>query len=546
MLTVALVNGNIITVEEDQPTAEAVGITGNCISFVGTHKDIQEKIGRETEVIDLKGRTLMPGMIDSHYHPILGGLIQVGIDSAIINTFKENCPSIGRLLEMIRQAAKSKKPGEWISMMGYEPSYLAGGRHPTIEELDRAAPHNPVHCMHGGGHICMYNSLALQHLGIYEGEDAKKFPKDEVEVVDGRLTGMVRGHTHFFLWSKVHYSRRAQTEAAMSSQRHCLENGITSIHDCGELGKTSYHIMQKLCRNGEFRVRSYMMIHSIFGKPFSKAENDHWMALGLMSGLGDERFKIGSSKFMIDGGSGGPSCLTRKPYSHDPNLPREKGWERAEVAAYLKEINDAECQATAHAIGDGAVEYMVEGYEKAFATDPRPDLRHRIEHCTLADRDLIMRMSRMNICPSVNVGQITFQGANYMRFYGPERNKYLCALRTMLDSGIKCSLQSDYPSGPAGLALLDGAVNRYDRVNGVQCDETQKISLMEAIRCATLYGAYASYEEDKKGSIKVGKLADIIVLSEDITAMDPMDLDRVKVDMTFIDGILEYERRREQ
>ncbi len=543
MLTYAFINGNIITVEEELPIAQAVGVTGNCISFVGTNEEIHEKMDGETQVVDLGGRTLMPGLIDSHYHPILSGLIGVGPKASIIDTFAEHCPTLEDLLDLVREAAKGKKSGEWISMMGYEPSYLPENRHPTIEELDQAAPHNPLHCMHGGGHICMYNSLALQQLGVYEAEDAKKYPKNEVEVVDGKLTGMVRGHTHFLLWSKVHYSNKAQIEAAKKSFQHCLENGITSIHDCGELGRPSYHIMQKLCRDRDFRVRSYMMLHSIFGKPFSKEENGHWLALGLMSGLGDEKFRIGSSKFMIDGGSGGPSCFTREPYSHDPNLPREKGWERDEVAVYIKEINDAECQATAHAIGDGAVEYMVEGYEKAFDTNPRPDLRHRIEHCTLADRDLIGRMGKMNICPSVNVGQITFQGANYMRFYGEERNKYVCALRSMLDAGIKCSLQSDYPSGPAGLALIDGAVNRYDRVNKVQCDETQKISLMEALECATLYGAYGSYEEDMKGSLKVGKLADLIVLSENITEIDPMDLHKVKVDMTFIDGVLEYERR---
>lgn len=542
MLDLILYNGNVLTVDEESTVAEAVGVKEGRIFCVGIDEEVRSQGGKNTEMIDLKGRTLMPGFIDTHYHPILAGLLEVGPRAPMIDTFPENCKSLEQLFSLIREALAYKQPGEWVSLMGYEPSYFPENRHPTIEELDGIAPENPVHCMHGGGHICMYNSKALEYLGVFSPEDASKYPEDEVEVKDGKLTGMVRGHTHFFLWSKVNYKEQDQVQAAMKSHEHCLENGITSIHDCGELGKTSYHIMQKLCRERKFRVRSYMMLHSIFGKSFSKEENSHWFALGLMSGLGDEHFRIGGSKFMIDGGSGGPSCYTREPYSHDPDLPGEKGWEREEVAEYIKEINDAECQATAHAIGDGAVEFMVEGYEKAFATNPRPDLRHRIEHCTLADLDLLQRMARMNICPSVNVGQITFQGANYMRFYGEERNKYLCALRTMLDLGIKCSLQSDYPSGPVGMALLDGAVNRYDRVKNQQCDETQKISLMEAVRCATLYGAYGSFEEDCKGSIEAGKLADMIVLSRNITGTDPMELNDVKVDMTFIDGVLEYER----
>ncbi len=543
MFDTVFINGKVITVDEHDRVVEALGIVGKHIAYVGPQEALMKQVDDKTTIIDLKGRTLMPGLIDSHYHPILAGLVQEGPAAPMINTNISVVKTLEDMLDLIRQAVDLKQPGDWISMMGYEPSFFPEKRHPTIEELDAIAPNNPVHCMHGGGHICMYNHKALEYLGVYGPEDAAKYPPNEVEVVDGKLTGMVRGHTHFWLWGQVVYKEEDQAAAAMLSHQVALENGITSIHDCGECDKPSYHIMQKLCRQKAFKVRSYMMLHSIFGKPYSKEDNDHWLSLGLMSGLGDEHFKIGSCKFMIDGGSGGPSCYTREPYSHDPSLPREKGWDREEVAAYIKMINEAECQATAHAIGDGAVEYMVNGYEEAFKTNPRPDLRHRIEHCTLADEDLIRRMAPMNICPSVNVGQLTYQGANYARFYGPERNKYICAIRTMLDNGIKCSFQSDWPSGPVGLALIDGAVNRYDRRNQFQCDTTQAVTLMEAIRCATLYGAYGAYEEDIKGSLEVGKLADVIVLSEDILAMDSMNLDKVHVDMTFIDGVMEYERK---
>ena len=119
------------------------------------------------------------------------------------------------MLQMIRDTAKTVKPGKWISMMGYEPTLFPEKRHPTIEELDEAAPDNPVHCMHGGGHICMYNHKALEYLGVYGPEDAAKYPEDEVEVIDGKLTGMVRGHTHFWLWGQVDYSEEQQRKAAL-------------------------------------------------------------------------------------------------------------------------------------------------------------------------------------------------------------------------------------------------------------------------------------------------------------------------------------------
>ncbi|MCI2063226.1 MAG: amidohydrolase [Eubacteriaceae bacterium] len=539
----AFINGSVITVDDNNSITEAILTENNRIVYTGTNAEVEKLAGKDAEFTDLNGRTLMPGLIDSHYHPILNGLLGPELDAAMIDTFYSNCKSLKEMLDMLRQAVALKKPGEWVSMMGYEPSFFPEKRHPTIEELDEIAPDNPVHCMHGGGHICMYNSKALEYLGVYGPDDASKYPQDEVEVIDGKLTGMVRGHTHFWLWGQVDYPEQAQAKAAMKSYKNLIENGITSIHDAGELDKPSYHIMQKLCRNRTFKVRSYMMLHSIFGKPFSKEDNECWMKLGLMSGLGDEYFKIGTCKFMIDGGSGGPSCYTREPYTHDPSLPREKGWERDEVAEYIKLINDAECQASAHAIGDGAVEFMIHGYEEAFKTNPRPDLRHRVEHCTLSDQELIDKMAKMNICPSVNVGMVAFQGSNYERFFGPERSKYICAIRSMLDAGVKCSFQSDAPSGPVGLALIDGAVNRYDRTKGVQCDRTQAVSVLEAIRCATINGAYGAYEENIKGSLECGKLADMIVLSDNILKIDPMDIGNLKVDMTIIDGNVEYVRK---
>lgn len=535
----AFYNGVVVTVNDNDDIKEAVGIKDNKIVFVGSNDELKNIVDNDTKMIDLKGRALLPGLIDTHYHPILFGFFGDEPDASIINL--ADCRSIADIQDKIKAAIAIKKPGEWVSMMGYDEENLAEKRHPTIDDLDAVSPENPVQCMQRSGHISVYNTLALKELGVYGPEDANKFPKDEIEVKDGKLTGMAKDHTHFALWAKVDYSAEQQKAAALKAQNHLLENGITSIHDCGECDAPSFHIMQKLCRDRVFKVRSYMMLHSIYGKPFAKKDNELFLSLGFMTGLGDEYFRIGSCKFMIDGGSSAPSCATREPYSHDPELPGILGWEREEVADYLKMINDAECQATAHAIGDLAVEYMVEGYEKAFETNPRPDLRHRIEHCTIVDRDLIDRMANMNICPSVNPGMIQVGGKDYEKFYG-ERMKYTIALRSMIDAGIKPSLSSDTPSGPAGLSVLDGAINRYDRVRNYQTDTTQAISVLEAIRCATYNGAYASFEENIKGSIEPGKLADLIVLSEDILSYPKERINEVKVDLTMIDGIVEYER----
>ena len=545
-LDIAFKNGSVITVNAQDEIAQAVGVKGNKIVFVGSNEDIDQLIDEKTQVIDLKGRTLMPGLNDSHYHPILNGMIGTELDSAMVDTGFARAKDIPALLAILKAVTDTKAPGKWVSSMGFEATLLKEQRYPTLEELDAIAPNNPLQALTCNGHNAIYNSKALEYLKVYTAEDAKKYPEGEVVVADGKLTGEVRGHTHFWLWGQVEYTEPQQRKAAMKSQKQCLELGITSVGDMGECDAPSYHIMQKMCRDGDFKIRSYMALHSIFGKPFSLEDNEHWMKLGFVTGLGDEHFRVGPCKFMIDGGSGGPTCYTREPYSHDPSAPSERGWEREETWDYIKKVDDAECQCTAHAMGDGAIEFMVEGYEKAFEACEDKEAfkarRHRIEHCMLVDQDLIDRMAKMNICPSVNAGLQIRNGKNLARFYGPKREKFLGALKSMMEAGVVCSLHSDAPSGPVGFEMIDGAVNRYDLRQGYQCDMSQAVTVLQAIRCCTYNAAYQSYEEKIKGSVEVGKLADLIVCDRDILAMDTHELHNVKVDLTMIDGKVEYQR----
>ena len=545
-LDIAFKNGSVITVNAKDEIAQAVGVKGNKIVFVGTNEEIDQLIDEKTQVIDLKGRTLMPGINDSHYHPILNGMIGTDLDSAMVDTGFAQAKDIPSVLAILKAVTDTKAPGKWVSSMGFEATLLKEQRYPTLEELDAVAPNNPLQAITCNGHNAIYNSKALEYLKVYTAEDAKKYPEGEVVVADGKLTGEVRGHTHFWLWGQVEYTEPQQRKAAMKSQKQCLELGITSVGDMGECDAPSYHIMQKMCRDGDFKIRSYMALHSIFGKHYSLEDNEHWMKLGFVTGLGDEHFRVGPCKFMIDGGSGGPTCYTREPYSHDPNAPSERGWEREETWDYIKKVDDAECQCTAHAMGDGAIEFMVEGYEKAFAACEDKEAfkarRHRIEHCMLVDQDLIDRMAKMNICPSVNAGLQIRNGKNLARFYGPKREKFLGALKSMMEAGVVCSLHSDAPSGPVGFEMIDGAVNRYDLRQGYQCDMSQAVTVLQAIRCCTYNAAYQSYEEKIKGSIEVGKLADLIICDRDILAIDTHELHNVKVDLTMIDGKVEYQR----
>lgn len=540
-LDVAFKNGTVVTMDAADTVAQAAGVKGREIAFVGSNADISARIGPGTRVINLSGRSLVPGFIDTHVHPIFSGLFGDDEEADIIYTGARNCKSIGDVLTLVRKAAAKRRPGEWISMMGYDQNSVAEKRHVTLAELDEAAPDNPVQCMRSCGHICIYNSRALAAIGVRSAADAAKYPQNEIVVEDGRLTGMVKEHTHFLLWSRVAYSEERQLRALLRSNDRLLSCGITSVHDPGEFGAISYRLMRDCCRDRRFKPRAYMMLHSVYGKAFSKADVDAFLQLGLQSGVGDEYFRFGSCKFMLDGGTSGPSCATRRPYSHAPDMPGILGWERDETADYIARINEAGCQCTAHAVGDLAVEFMVEGYEKAFRENPRPEARHRIEHCAITDKSLIERMARLNICPSCNPAFLTVNGSNYTRYYG-ERMRFFTALRDMIDAGLKVSIASDGPSGPVHpSALLDGCVNRVDRLTGEVLDRTQAVTLREALRLYTRNGAYCSYEESRKGSVERGKLADLVVLSEDVVTLPPERIPELQADLTMIDGIVEYE-----
>ncbi|EOS70270.1 hypothetical protein C818_01685 [Lachnospiraceae bacterium MD308] len=536
----AFINGRIITVNAQDDICEAVGIKKNKIVFVGTNEEIKSLIDENTEILDLKGRAMTPGFIDSHYHPILSGFM----NGAIIDATYPKCKSIEDIKALVRERAKATPKGNWIKLWGYDNNKLREKRHVTLEDLDDAAPEHPVQCMRTCGHVCIYNTLGLAAGDIKTPEDIKRFGEGEIEVIDGKFTGLTRDLSAFYLWSKVKYTDEELRDAIERANKACLEGGITSVHDCGECDAPAYSMMFKAAANGWFKPRQFMMLHSIFGKPFSKEDNEHFLNLGFHTGLGNQQFRIGSCKFMVDGGSSGPTMATREPYSHNPDLPRILSWEREEVAGYIDYINKHDCQATAHAEGDLAVEFMVEGYEKALKNYYRKpeEHRHRIEHCVIVDDDLIQRMKAMGIIPVANTHFIPLNGSDYHRYFG-ERINYLFALRSFIDAGLRPAIGCDAPTAACdAIAGLDGAVNRIDRGTGEVCGPGQRISMLEAIRCYTLNGAYASFEDDIKGSIEIGKLADFTVFSDDILAIDPVDIVKTKVDYTIIDGEIYYKR----
>ncbi|MDD3221037.1 MAG: amidohydrolase [Clostridia bacterium] len=531
---IVIMHGNVITVNSSDDLAEAVAISENKIICVGSNEAVKDYIGEKTQVIDAAGKTVMPGFIDAHIHFIMYGML----GTTTINVDYNHVDSIKDIQNLIREKAKEKKPGEWIVLSGYDHNKLAERRHPTIEDFDEAAPDNPVQCIRCCAHMAVYNSAAFKALGGIKPEDYA--PGEVVVVADGKLTGLMKETAHMSCSEKVAFSEADLLAGLKTANEKMLAYGVTTVHDAGSYGAPVMRMFQEAEARKLIDVRVVPMIFDMFGKESGKQYIETFLKTGLFTGMGDEHFKLGPIKIMTDGSTSGPSCATREPYSHDPELKGLQVWQQDETDEMVSRVHRAGFQMTAHAVGDKAVEMMISAYEKALAECPRDNHRHRIEHCALTDEKLIERIQKLGIVPISNPAFISINGGDYNRFY-EERVNYMFPLKSYVEKGIKTAIGSDATvTDPNPMFSIYGAVTRKDMKKQELCGENQKVSVEEIIRMFTYNGAYVTGEEELKGSLEVGKLADIILLSEDILKTDPENYMDVTVEMTMVDGKIVY------
>lgn len=533
-------NGRVITVNETNDIAEAVAIRGNKILAVGNEQSMQQYIDKHTKMINAEKKTVMPGFIDAHIHVALFALL----NHAIINISYPIAKSIEDIKEIIRREAAKKKKGEWILLMGYDQDKLLDRRHPTKEDLDEAAPDHPVLCARSCAHLAVYNSYAFRLAGI---TDASQFGPGEIVLNEkGKLHGLTKESANSYMASKAAFDEDAILTGLKTMDHLLLSYGITSIHDGGCNGSVAIKAMQRASKNGDMKVRVYPMIFTIYGKEPSRDLIHTFTQSGIRTGLGDAHFMIGPAKIMIDGSTSGPSAAMIEGYSHAPSDHDVLTWQAEEAKEMVLHAHKEGFQVTAHATGDRAVTIMVDAYEKALAQFPREEHRHRIEHCALTNTELLARIANLGLVPVSNPAFFTSSGSAYQTYYG-ERTKYMFPLRSYMELGIINAFGSDAPAGNMNpMYSLHGALNRMDMRTGEVIGENQKIDVLNAVRMFTYNGAYASFEEKIKGSIERDKLADVIILSEDILSYPADEIQNVKVLCTIIDGELVYDAREDE
>jgi hypothetical protein len=524
------VNGQVITVDSNNRIAQAVAVSANRIVAVGTNDDVKPFIGLNTNVIDLKGKSLLPGFIDSHIH-----LTLLGTNKRAVNCKAAHIRSIADILKDLKELAAKTPKGEWVRAFGFNESAIAEQRYLTRWELDSVSVDHPILVVRTCAHNSIANSTALARAGI-----TPNTPDPEggriVRDANGTPTGVLIETAHMNMFELAKYTDDELRSGMAAASSDLLAAGITSIHDAGGYGADNFRIMQQAVRNREVKVRVYAMVGALNDSPrFVRT----MIASGITTGVGDERFRVGPAKIFTDGSSSGPTVATREPYTSNPNDYGILYYSQEEINDIFCEAHEKGFQVTAHAQGDRAIEMVLNGIETALRKHPRPNHRHRIEHAGLSMPDLLSRMKKLGVVPTPNPAFFYEFGDGYVKNYG-ERVHHMYPARDFIDLGIVAAAGSDSPvTDYHPLHGLQSALLRKSKTGQV-VGARQKIGLMEAIRLFTYNGAYASFEENIKGSIEAGKLADLVVLNGDILNTPYESIRDLQSILTVLDGEIVY------
>jgi predicted amidohydrolase YtcJ len=512
--------GHLLTMDPARPVAQAVAIAGGRFLAVGGDAEILRLTGRNTHRIDLGRKTVVPGFIDAHNHPAAAGLDhQSSVDCDL--------RSIGAIQQAIRERAARTPPGNWVLGFKYDDTKTAERRFLTREDLDAAAPGHPVYISHRGGHTAYVNGKAIAvAIGSESVADPSggRFVRDE----SGRLTGRLLESAADLVREKipVSFSRDDHRAGVALISKMLVRTGITSVTDAAGT-PDDLRAYQDARESGELSVRVYCHIVTGF--------LDRMIAAGIRTGLGDEWVKVGAMKAVCDGSISERTARLSEPYV---GRPEDRGilvTQPDELYAQARKGHEAGWQIGIHANGDVGIDLTLGVYERLQRELPRADPRFRLEHCTVVTPDLVRRIKALGAIPTPFSTYVYFHGEK-MREYGPERLDRMFALRSFLDAGIPATMASDYPPGPfEPMMALQSMVTRTDS-HGTVWGPRQKITIEEALRVATRNGAWASFDERRKGSIEAGKLADLVVLGRDPLGTDPGALIGIPIERTMVGG----------
>ncbi len=525
------INGNIYTVDDDFTTATAMAVKGDRILYVGDQEGAEAYLGAGTQVTDLEGNTVLPGLIEGHMH----------ISNLGENHLKLDCyfKSKEDILEMVRQAAEAAEPGEWIQGSGWLDTLWETPGYPTKEELDAVAPDNPVILIRSDNHMCWVNSKALELAGI-----TKDTPEPQggqiLKTDDGELLGCLTDNAAVMVINIIPaWSAEEQKNAILMAQEELFSYGFTSAMDAGTKVNYLQHY-EDLYESGELKLRIYAMplISST-----DSAEADYIRENGPVSGLYDDHLSILGVKVLGDGALGSRGSALLEDYSDAPGTKGEYRFTDEQMYEAVKLAYDNGYQTGVHAIGDGTNHQVLNAYERVMEENPREDARLRIEHFQIITAEDMQRALDMGILPAMQFTHATSDSNMAEDRIGSERIKTAYAWRTVLDAGSIIIGGSDAPVEKVnpfhGLYAGVTRMTRAGEPEGGWYPE-QKVTREEALRAFTIWAAYGQFEEDLKGSLEPGKLADFIIIDRDYMTCPEADIKDIQVLATYVGNELVY------
>jgi hypothetical protein len=530
-------NANIYTVNERQPRAEAIAVKGDRIIFVGSNRDAKRYEGRATRVVDLRGATVVPGMTDSHYH-----LIGVGQREMTLNL--EGTTSLEDLLSRVRARVERARPGEWITGRGWIETHWTPPRFPTRAELDRVAPSNPVFLRRADGHGAVANSLALKIAQVDRNTQNPFGGEISKDKETGEPTGMLLDNAQGLVTRHIPATTAAEAEQAiLLAVKRSIELGWCEIQDAGG-SYDDVALYRKLYGEGKIKLRIYKAVYG------PTADSQRLLGEGARIGDYDNRFTLRTIKVVMDGALGSRGAALLAPYADAPDTSGFLTAKPEELLPMFIEALRRGIQVETHAIGDRANRLTLDLYEKAFAAVPASERlvrepRWRIEHAQIITPADIPRFARLGVIPSMQpshaIGDLFFAPSRL----GLARLEGAYAWQSLLKTGAQIAAGSDAPV-ERGEPMIEfyAAVARRDQkgFTGEGWHPEQAVSREQALRMFTLWAARAAFEEKTKGSIEVGKLADLTVLSADIMKIPAPEILKTRCLMTVIGGEIVYQK----
>lgn len=527
----ALLNGRVRTMDAAGATARAVLVAGGRIEAVGSDEEIRAAAGKDARITDLRGKALYPGFIDSHSHfSMYSGYkdkVYCGADAG----------SVAGVLKRLADRVKETPAGELVVGWGYDDTILPENRGLTRKELDAISPRNPLLVIHMSAHVAYANSAALALAGL--GASTVMEGGEVVLGEDGEPTGALLEMAAFKAMGIVPSPKREQLRDLLKlGQADYNAQGFTGSHEAGVgLGgidpKEYFDLLQEMEASGDLTLRMYLS--------FMHAEFERFAGVGMRTGFGGPMIRFCGPKVFNDGSIQLGTAALLKPYHHRPDFKGELVVPADRMKRTLIKYHCDGYQIAYHGNGDAGIECMIAAIEEAQKMCPRSDPRHIILHCQTVSDAQLERMRDVGIAPSFFGLHVWYYGdRHYEVFLGPERTERIDPSGSAVRLGMKHTLHADSPVlPPLSLRSIHTAVNRVS-YNGRLLGPDQRISVEEAVRAYTSHAAWFQFAENERGTIEPGKLADFVLLSDDLLEMDPERIADATVLMTMLGGRVVY------